>query len=89
LFHTAQIRREGESIPASMTRVREWLIEQQIEPDRLRCATDLKGVTLQLDFSVEGHAKAFADYFGGTFSPGFGPHKEALRPTPPCISATG
>jgi hypothetical protein len=65
MLYVVEIRREREQLAAIMSRIREWLDGQRLEPDAFRCRTDEQNVTCRLEFKAESEASACAAAFRG------------------------
>ena len=64
-LHSTQIRVSGGELAGQMTRMREWLDSHRFEPAVFRYEHIDGTVIIQVDFTVEEEATAFAGAFHG------------------------
>ena len=65
MLFSVDVRRGTQDLASLMLKMREWLDTQRFEPDTFRHTTDREGVTVHVQFKIEGEANAFARVFAG------------------------
>ena len=65
MLWSVEVHCDAEDLVSVMSKMREWLDAQRIEPDIFRHTVDGASVTIHLQFKVESEAIVFAQAFSG------------------------
>ena len=65
MLFTVEIDCGADDLTTAMSRMREWIDAQRLEPDTFRHTVSGESITITVQFKVEREAIAFASAFAG------------------------